>query len=61
MGDVSIANEFETILWGENMEAEYETAEEWYKANRRELKKYRVSGSLILIEVLLVAIWIIER
>ena len=29
------------ILWGENMEAEYTTAEEWYKANRRELKKYR--------------------
>ena len=23
------------------MEAEYTTAEEWYKANRRELKKYR--------------------
>jgi hypothetical protein len=29
------------ILWGENMEAEYTTAKEWYKANRRELKKYR--------------------
>jgi len=28
-------------LWGENMEAEYTTAQEWYKANRRELKKYR--------------------
>ncbi len=23
------------------MEAEYTTAKEWYKANRRELKKYR--------------------
>lgn len=23
------------------MEAEYTTAQEWYKANRRELKKYR--------------------
>ena len=41
LGGVSIANEFETILWGENMEAEYTTANEWYKANRRELKKYR--------------------
>ena len=40
-GGVLIANEFETILWGENMEAEYTTAKEWYKANRRELKKYR--------------------
>jgi Family of unknown function (DUF5678) len=26
---------------GENMEAEYTTANEWYEANRRELKKYR--------------------
>ena len=26
---------------GENMDAEYATANEWYKANRRELKKYR--------------------
>ena len=36
-----IANEFETILWGENMEAEYTTAKDWYKANRQGLKKYR--------------------
>jgi hypothetical protein len=29
------------ILGGENMEAAYTTAKEWYMANRRELKKYR--------------------
>ena len=29
------------ILWGENREAEHTTAKEWYRANRRELKKYR--------------------
>ncbi|MEZ2249077.1 DUF5678 domain-containing protein [Microcoleus sp.] len=28
------------ILWAENMAAEYPTAKEWYKANRRGLKKY---------------------
>jgi len=50
LGGVSIANEFETIS-GENMEVEYTTAKDWYKANRRELKKYRVSESLILTKV----------
>jgi hypothetical protein len=40
VGFRAIVEEFETI-WGENMEAEYATAKEWYKANRRELKKYR--------------------
>jgi len=29
------------ILWGKNMEAEYTTVKDWYRANRRELKKYR--------------------
>jgi hypothetical protein len=37
------------------MEAEYPTANEWYKANRRELKKYR--GEWITYTNPLLSLW----
>ncbi|MEG4515240.1 DUF5678 domain-containing protein [Microcoleus sp. AT9b-C5] len=43
------------------MEAEYPTANEWYKANRRQLKKYRGEWIAYTNKRVIVAISIIER